>query len=91
MFLHSHGYIHRDVKCENLLLGQNGEVKLGNCPVFFASYLSVNKTDVTNVTKPPPPLFFSIADFGLTANTRHLNKERLGTSKVGFSVRCFVC
>lgn len=88
MFLHSHGYIHRDVKCENLLLGQNGEVKLGNCPVFFASYLSGNKTEVTNVTKLPP---FPIADFGLTANTRHLNKERLGTSKVGFGVRCFVC
>lgn len=29
IFLHSKGYIHRDVKCENLLLGYNGEVKLG--------------------------------------------------------------
>ena len=27
--LHSKGYLHRDVKCENLLLGSNGEVKLG--------------------------------------------------------------
>jgi p21-activated kinase 1 len=27
--LHKQGILHRDVKCENLLLGWNGEVKLG--------------------------------------------------------------
>ncbi|KAI7861960.1 kinase-like domain-containing protein [Spinellus fusiger] len=28
MFLHSKGFLHRDVKCENILIGWNGEVKL---------------------------------------------------------------
>ncbi|ORY91829.1 kinase-like domain-containing protein [Syncephalastrum racemosum] len=30
VFLHSKGFIHRDVKCENLLIGPSGEVKLAD-------------------------------------------------------------
>lgn len=30
MYLHSHRIIHRDIKPENLLLGINGELKIGD-------------------------------------------------------------
>jgi hypothetical protein len=43
-------------------------------------YYDDNMTNVYGQTFVP-----HLADFGLTANTRHLNKERLGTSKVSSS------
>lgn len=70
VFLHDKGFIHRDVKCENLLIGQNGEVKLGK----FSRDPSCLYVKLTQDA--------AIADFGLATSTRHPNQERLGTAKV---------
>ncbi|GAA5804818.1 hypothetical protein HPULCUR_010326 [Helicostylum pulchrum] len=40
IYLHGKGYLHRDIKCENLLLGWHGEVKLAD---FGLSAKSTNK------------------------------------------------
>lgn len=71
LFLHTKGFIHRDVKCENLLIGHNGEIKLGK----LVKTINYNK----NLKKT---LCRATADFGLATSTRHVNRERLGTAKV---------
>lgn len=69
IFLHSKGYIHRDVKCENLLLGYNGEVKLGKKKIGPLIYYC--------------KCWQVLADFGLATSTKYSNRDRLGTAKVG--------
>lgn len=73
--MHSKGFIHRDVKCENLLVGYNGEIKLGERVLYHYT-----RDDTNSYT----------ADFGLATSTKHVNRERLGTAKVRENQLAFV-
>lgn len=70
VFLHTKGFIHRDIKCENLLISHHGEIKLG--------------TYTTKRGRIDWRTNLDVADFGLTTNTKHVNRERLGTAKVSY-------
>ncbi len=53
-YMHSNGYIHRDIKLENILISKEGRVKL--CDMGFArKYDSQNLTDyvATRWYRPP--------------------------------------
>ncbi|CDS12136.1 hypothetical protein LRAMOSA04331 [Lichtheimia ramosa] len=49
IYLHSKGFLHRDIKCENLLLGWNGEVKLAD--FGLAARLANGNRDRLGTTK----------------------------------------
>lgn len=65
--------MHRDIKCENILLSRNGQVKLGTCCCLSLVYKQ-NQTPTTNPIN-------SLADFGLATPLNKVNTNRLGTAK----------
>lgn len=83
-YLHASGYMHRDVKCENILLGRDGQVKLGMCACLFHSLPASCWRDRPLVLIWQLNFFLcrsQIADFGLSACIDRRNCERLGTNK----------
>ncbi|KAG0171508.1 p21 protein (Cdc42 Rac)-activated kinase [Apophysomyces sp. BC1034] len=67
VYLHSKKYMHRDIKCENILLGRDGQVKLGT--------YTPRKSKIRKLTEK------TLADFGLATPLNKMNQARLGTAK----------
>lgn len=70
-YLHRESKIHRDIKCGNLLLTHEGQVKLG-----ARSSLFWQMTDELIAGPLCSPYISSIADFGVSAQLTHTLSKR---------------